>query len=58
MIVAGIIAAVVVVLIIGLVWITAGDKYCRCDYFVPNRHDGKCAVCRRDEDPEAPGVSE
>lgn len=52
MIVAGIIAAVVVILIIGLVWITAGDKYCRCDYFVPNRHDEKCAVCRLPEDPE------
>lgn len=55
MIVAGIIAAVVAV-IVGLVWISAGvEQYCDCDYFVPNRHDDKCAVCRREENPELYG---
>lgn len=57
MIIAGIILAVAAI-VIGLIWITAGERYCQCDYFVPNRHDDNCAVCRLPEDPEAPGVSE
>lgn len=31
------------------------QRFCRCDYFVPNRHDEKCAVCRLPEDEECEG---